>query len=114
MQNELEQLDLSVFDNSEYEERADYLSEQQLKDWTAESDHFNHIQRKLIQVGAKLITGPRGTGKTHQMKCAHTKCTYNEKLPLSVYVTFNHYLRLETYLHDKSNALDIFHAWVLS
>ncbi|KPH91996.1 hypothetical protein AMS57_00220 [Pseudoalteromonas undina] len=113
MKTELEQLDLSVFDNSEYEERADYLSEEQLIEWTADSEHFMHIQKKLIQVGAKLITGPRGTGKTHQMKCAYAKCLHDDKLPLPIYVTFNHYLRLETYLHDKSNAIDIFHAWVL-
>jgi len=106
-------IDLSFFDSSEYEERADYLSEEQLTTWTADSEHFQHIQKKLIQVGAKLITGPRGTGKTHQMKCAYTTCRNNNNLPLPIYVTFNHYLRLETYLHDRSNAIDIFFAWVL-
>ncbi|MGR5150616.1 zinc ribbon domain-containing protein [Photobacterium swingsii] len=106
-------IDLSFFDNSEYEERADYLTDEQLLDWTANSEHFQYIQKKLIQVGAKLITGPRGTGKTHQMRCAYNTCMKNGKLPLPIYVTFNHYLRLETYLHNKSNALDIFHAWVL-
>ncbi|MEZ9317655.1 zinc ribbon domain-containing protein [Vibrio lentus] len=106
-------IDLSVFDNSEYEERADYLSQAQLSGWTADSKHFQHIQKKLIQVGAKLITGPRGTGKTHQMRCAYETCLNNDQLPLPIYVTFNHYLRLETYLHDRTNAIDIFHAWVL-
>ncbi|CCN83488.1 putative nucleoside triphosphate hydrolase [Vibrio nigripulchritudo SFn27] len=107
------EIDLSFFDSSEYEERADYLTNEQLLDWTANSEHFQHIQKKLIQVGAKLITGPRGTGKTHQMRCAYNTCIDNDRLPLPIYVTFNHYLRLETYLHSKSNALDIFHAWVL-
>ncbi|ASF15712.1 hypothetical protein [Shewanella sp. FDAARGOS_354] len=106
-------IDLSFFDSSEYEERADYLSVEQLLSWTANSEHFKYIQKKLIQVGAKLITGPRGTGKTHQMRCAYNTCINDEKLPLPIYITFNHYLRLETYLHDRSNALDIFHAWVL-
>ncbi|WP_345873582.1 zinc ribbon domain-containing protein [Shewanella algae] len=106
---------LSKFlDNSQYEERADYLSEEQLNEWTAKnSENFEHIQHKLIQVGAKLISGPRGTGKTHQMKCAFNRCSRDQNLPLPIYVTFNHYLRLETYLHEKSNALNIFHAWVL-
>jgi hypothetical protein len=112
MADQLE-IDLTFFDSSEYEERADYLTNEQLLDWTANSEHFQHIQKKLIQVGAKLITGPRGTGKTHQMRCAYNTCINNDKLPLPIYVTFNHYLRLETYLHNKSNALDIFHAWVL-
>ncbi|HIF9139993.1 TPA: zinc ribbon domain-containing protein [Photobacterium damselae] len=106
-------IDLTFFDSSEYEERADYLTDEQLLSWTANSEHFQFIQKKLIQVGAKLITGPRGTGKTHQMRCAYNTCINDNNLPLPVYVTFNHYLRLETYLHDKSNALDIFHAWVL-
>ncbi|WP_413505627.1 zinc ribbon domain-containing protein [Photobacterium phosphoreum] len=106
-------IDLSFFDSSEYEERADYLSEKQLVDWTADSEHFQFIQKKLIQVGAKLITGPRGTGKTHQMKCAYATCKNDNNLPLPIYVSFNHYLRLETYLHERSNAMDIFYAWVL-
>ncbi|MFB2662014.1 hypothetical protein [Shewanella mangrovisoli] len=110
---EQKELDLTILDSSVYEERADYLSEDQLMAWTADSEHFQHIQKKLIQVGSKLITGPRGTGKTHQMRCAYNTCLTNSDLPLPIYVTFNHYLRLETYLHDKSNALDIFHAWVL-
>ncbi|MBW3531325.1 MULTISPECIES: hypothetical protein [Shewanella] len=105
---------LSFLDSSEYEERADYLSDAELEEWTATSSHFNNIQRKLIQVGAKLIVGPRGTGKTHQMKCAYLACKTNDTYPLALYVTFNHYLRLETYLHNESNALDIFHCWVLA
>lgn len=112
MHEQLER-DLAFFDSSEYEERADYLSEEELTDWTANSEHFVRVQKKLIQVGAKLITGPRGTGKTHQMRCAFNYCLGNKSFPLPIYVTFNHYLRLESYLHNKSNALDIFHAWVL-
>lgn len=107
-------LNLSLFDEAEYEERADYLAEEELLNWTATSKHFDNIQKKLIQVGAKLIVGPRGTGKTHQMRCAYFGCKHDISRPLPLYISFNHYLRLETYLHENSNAIDIFHAWVLA
>lgn len=107
-------LNLALFDEAEYEERADYIDKDNLLKWTATSRHFDNIQRKLIQVGAKLIVGPRGTGKTHQMRCAFLACKEDKLKPLPLYVTFNHYLRLETYLHENSNAIDIFHSWVLA
>ncbi|MBK0127461.1 hypothetical protein IAE30_27350 [Pantoea sp. S61] len=107
-------LNLSLFDEAEFEERADYLEKENLLSWTATSKHFDNIQRKLIQVGAKLIVGPRGTGKTHQMRCAYFGCKNDSTRPLPLYISFNHYLRLETYLHENSNAIDIFHAWVLA
>lgn len=103
-----------VLDQAEFEERADYLEFDKLSSWTATSRHFDNIQKKLIQVGAKLITGPRGTGKTHQMRFAHYSCMNDSAKPLSIYVSFNHYLRLETYLHENSNAISIFHSWVLA
>ncbi|KER04317.1 zinc ribbon domain-containing protein [Photorhabdus temperata] len=109
-----EDLNLSLFDEAEFEERADYIDKQNLLKWTATSKHHNNIQKKLIQVGAKLIVGPRGTGKTHQMRLAYFDCKNDIQKPLPLYVTFNHYLRLETYLHESSNAIDIFHAWVLA
>ncbi|HDT6073666.1 TPA: hypothetical protein QHC32_003527 [Enterobacter roggenkampii] len=107
-------LNLALFDEAEYEERADYIDKDDLLRWTATSKHFDNIQKKLIQVGAKLIVGPRGTGKTHQMRCAYHACKNDPAKPLPLYITFNHYLRLETYLHENSNAIDIFHAWVLA
>ena len=85
-----------VLGQAEFEERADYLEFDKLASWTATSKHFDNIQKKLIQVGAKLITGPRGTGKTHQMRFAHYSCIKDQTKPLSIYVSFNHYLRLET------------------
>lgn len=107
-------INFSLFDEAEYEERADYIENDDLLKWTASSKHFDNIQKKLIQVGAKLIVGPRGTGKTHQMRCAYLSCKNDTSKPLPLYVTFNHYLRLETYLHENSNAIDIFHSWVLA
>ena len=114
MNNEIDDLRFKILDKAEYEERADYLNPSDLVKWTAHSQHFEAIQKKLIQIGAKLIVGPRGTGKTHQMRYAFFSCKEDNNKPLPVYVSFNHYLRLETYLHENSNAIGIFHAWVIA
>jgi len=97
-----------------FEERADYIEKSQLLEWTAKGDFFEKIQKKLIGLGAKLLVGPRGTGKTHQMRCAYYSCLDNKEAPLPIYVSFNRYLRLEAYLSKTSNAIDIFHSWVLA
>lgn len=101
-------------DGIEFEERADYLPSSVLTKWSPNNKHFRAIQKKLTQVGAKLLIGPRGSGKTHYMRHAYLDCKENRNLPLPLYVSFNHYLRLETYIHETSNAIEIFHAWVLA
>ncbi|EHK8703632.1 TPA: zinc ribbon domain-containing protein [Citrobacter freundii] len=101
-------------DGFEFEERADYLPLEIISKWSPDSAHFRAIQRKLTQVGAKLLIGPRGAGKTHYMRHAYQSCLNDKNLPLPLYISFNHYLRLETYIHETSNAIEIFHAWVLA
>lgn len=114
MKNNQEELDFQELESHEFEERADYLPDSYIKDKTAKGQYFDEIQKKLFQVGAKLLIGPRGTGKTHHMRLAYIRCKEDKKKPLPVYVSFNHYLRLETYLNETSNAVGVFHAWVLS
>ncbi|WP_413739831.1 zinc ribbon domain-containing protein [Sodalis sp. RH14] len=109
-----DQLDFNYLDSFEFEERADYIPEKMLVSWSPKNKHFFDVQKKLLQVGAKLLVGPRGAGKTHYMRHAYSDCKQNTSLPLPLYVSFNHYLRLETYLHETSNAIDIFHSWVLA
>ncbi|MBH3441846.1 hypothetical protein [Pseudomonas luteola] len=109
-----EELDFKEIESHEFEERADYLPASYIKDRTAKGQYFEDIQKKLFQVGAKLLIGPRGTGKTHHMRLAYINCLEDKSKPLPIYVSFNHYLRLETYLNETSNAVGVFHAWVLS
>jgi len=66
-------------DQKEFEERADYSALEDLKKWNVDNEHFQKIQKKLVQKGAKLLVGPRGTGKTHQMRLAYDKCLTNKK-----------------------------------
>ncbi|MGL6215627.1 hypothetical protein [Billgrantia desiderata] len=114
MNERTEEMDLQELESQEFEERADYLPEEYIKNKTAKGQFFDVVQKKLHQVGAKLLIGPRGTGKTHHMRLAYISCKEDRDKPLPVYVTFNHYLRLETYLNESTNAIGVFHAWVLS
>jgi hypothetical protein len=100
-------------DQKEFEERADYSTPEDLKRWNVDNDHFKAIQNKLVQKGAKLLVGPRGTGKTHQMRLAYDKCLKNKKYPLAAYVSFSKYYHLEPFLFKSPNAIKIFHTWVL-
>jgi hypothetical protein len=100
-------------DNKEFEERADFIENEDLINWTVQNDFFLKVHEKILQRGAKLIVGPRGTGKTHQMKFAYHICLNNEDKPLAIYTSFTKYFHLEPLLSKKSNAITIFHTWVL-
>ncbi|MFA6059189.1 MAG: hypothetical protein WC756_13375 [Taibaiella sp.] len=101
-------------ENNEFEERADYIDEVDLLAWTVENDFFLSIQRKLIERGAKLIVGPRGTGKTHQFRHTYLKCLDDKELPIAFYVSFGKYYHLEPLLFNSANAINVFHTWVLA
>lgn len=101
-------------DNKEFEERADYIEDSDLINWTVNNEFFQSIQSKLIERGAKLIVGPRGTGKTHQFRHAYINCLKDNEKPLAIYVSFGKYYHLEPLLFKSANAISIFHTWVLS
>ncbi|HOV26409.1 MAG TPA: hypothetical protein PK566_08640 [Pseudobacteroides sp.] len=106
---------MDILENEEngFEERADYLSEDELIKWNVDIPYFNTIQKKLIEKGAKVIVGPRGSGKTHQMKIAYNNCLKVKNKPLAIYVSFNKYYHLEPLLSKNPAAITIFHTWVL-
>lgn len=101
-------------DSFKFEERADFLSEEDINNWTVETSYFNKIQDKLIKPGAKLLVGPRGTGKTHIMKYTYQRCENNNNFPLAIYVSFGKYYHLEPFITKTAHAYKIFHCWVLS
>ena len=53
---------------AEFEERADQLSLDLIDASLADGDVFRRARTKLLARGAKLLVGPRGTGKTHIMR----------------------------------------------
>lgn len=101
--------------NDDYglEERADFISENELKNGTVNSNFSKIIVRSLKQQGAKIIVGPRGCGKTHLMRATWLHCKNHKNSPIALYVSFTRYYRLEPLLKQQPNAIGVFHSWVL-
>jgi hypothetical protein len=102
-----------ISDENGFEERADYIVEEDIQRWNVDIPYFKKIQTKLIEKGAKVLIGPRGTGKTHQMKIAYQSCLSDTIKPFAVYVSFSKYYYLEPLLSKNPAALTVFHTWVL-
>lgn len=107
-------MEIKDIDNREFEERADFIDFNDLIKWTVETSFFEKIQRKIIERGAKLIVGPRGTGKTHQFRHAYYTCLNDNSKPLPLYISFGKYYHLEPLLFKSANALNVFHTWILA
>lgn len=107
-------MDYSNIDNKEFEERADFIEINDLINWTVDTPFYQNIQKKIIERGAKLIVGPRGTGKTHQFRHAYYTCRRDNNKPLPLYISFGKYYHLEPLLFKSANALTIFHTWILA
>lgn len=100
----------------EFEERSDNIDKSDLAIWNIENEHFLGIQRKLKGPGAKLLVGPRGTGKTHQMRIVYQECVEKaaaKTTPVCIFTSFGKYYYLEPLLGKAPNAIQIFHAWAL-
>lgn len=98
----------------ESEERADHVSADELIGLTADSAFYRHIRAKLLGRGAKLLSGPRGTGKTHQMRYVYLKCIKETGQPAAAYISFSRYARLEPLLRSSPDALKVFNSWMIA
>jgi hypothetical protein len=96
-------------------EQAEYIDETAFLKWSIEQPSENTIIRKLSQGGAKLITGPRGCGKTTLMlKTFHKLRTDPKARSLPIYVNFKTSLQLEPlYKKGNVNAIFWFGQWLL-
>lgn len=99
---------------AEFEERADQLSLVAIDQSLADGEVFKRARAKLLSRGAKLLVGPRGTGKTHIMRYAYAQAMNRQDKPLALYATFNRYLNLEPLLKKSPDARQRFHSWVLA
>lgn len=95
-----------------FEERAEYLSKEELRDWTAETPKDTEILAKLRGPGTKLLIGPRGSGKSTFLRRAYFDLAHTGRA-LPAYVNYGQSLALEPLFHRKSNALRLFRQWVL-
>lgn len=98
----------------EFEERADQLSLTTIDQSLADGEVFKHARKKLLARGAKLLVGPRGTGKTHIMRYAYRQAIGNQSEPVALYASFNRYLYLEPMLKKSPDARQRFHSWVIA
>ena len=95
-------------------EQAEYLEDDQFSQWTVNHPEEDLIIRKLMQAGAKLITGPRGCGKTTLLLKAHRAlCASSTLKTLPIYVNFKTSLRLEPYYKSAANASNLFEQWLV-
>lgn len=98
--------------SSRFEQRAEHLSKKQLQEWTAETPHSEEILSKLCGTGAKLLIGPRGSGKSTFLKRAFHRLTETgEALP--AYVNYSRSMALEPLFKKDAEALKYFRQWVI-
>jgi len=98
----------------EFEERADQLTLEDIDSTLADGSIFKNARKKLLGKGAKLLVGPRGTGKTHLMRYTYLYAMKTPGAPIVLYANFSRYLNLEPLLKNSPDALKRFHSWVLA
>jgi rubrerythrin len=101
-------------DQISFVERADELDASTLLERTVDNAFYASIRKRLLAPGGKLLVGPRGTGKTHQMRYVQQECIKDSSKPAAVYCSFSRYVRLEPLLQKSGDALLIFQSWVIA
>lgn len=100
--------------NSEiFTEQAEYLSVESFTEWSTSLHNEAVIMKKLSQNGAKLITGPRGCGKTTLLLKVYNKWACKDSPIIPVYVNFKSSLKLEPLYRINTNAAFWFNQWLL-
>lgn len=94
-------------------EQAEYLESASFEAWTEVHPQERQILQKLCRGGGKLITGPRGCGKTTLLLKAHRKLLTPTAKGLPIYVNFKSSLRLEPLYRRQANAMYWFNQWML-
>lgn len=95
-----------------FEERAEYLSKEQLQNWTEISEIDLGIIAKLKGSGGKLLSGPRGSGKSTLLRIAYFQLVDSPGI-VPAYINYSQSLALEPLFHSHANALKLFRQWVL-
>ncbi|MBP7956516.1 MAG: hypothetical protein KAY80_02830, partial [Psychrobacter sp.] len=94
-------------------EQAEYIRPSDFIEWSSDHPNEDDIIKKLTQSGAKLLTGPRGCGKTTLMLKAYNKLSKkgtNGAFP--IYVNFKSSLKLEPIYKSKANGGFWFSQWM--
>lgn len=95
-----------------FTEQAEYIDSVDLDRWHIEHPNEKLIMKKLCQGGAKLLTGPRGCGKTTLLLRAYNNMKHKKGV-FSVYVNFKTSLKIEPLYRKNTNGSYWFHQWLL-
>jgi energy-coupling factor transporter ATP-binding protein EcfA2 len=94
-------------------EQAEYIAPADFLEWSSEHPNEDAILKKLTQSGAKLLTGPRGCGKTTLMLKAYNKLSKKGASgAFPIYVNFKSSLKLEPAYKSKANGGFWFSLWM--
>ncbi|MFI7026665.1 hypothetical protein ACIBMZ_28505 [Micromonospora sp. NPDC049900] len=96
-----------------FEEKAEYISDDDLRSWTHRTPRDEVILGKLVGPGPKLLLGPRGSGKSTYLRLAYLKCLRGGQV-LPIYVNYARSFALEPLFLEQANARAIFRQWVLA
>lgn len=94
-------------------EQAEYIQPADFIEWSSDHPNEDVIIKRLTQSGAKLLTGPRGCGKTTLMLKAYNKLSKKGVSgAFPVYVNFKSSLKLEPVYKSKANGGFWFSQWM--
>ncbi|GAA1813734.1 hypothetical protein GCM10009812_03040 [Nocardioides marinus] len=96
-----------------FEERAEYLTDSQFDAWTAPSPHEAQVLRQLTSTGPKLLSGPRGCGKTTLMKRAQRNMRIAGR-SLPIYVNYGRSMFIEPAFTRRADADGFFLDWLVA
>ncbi|MFI6320143.1 AAA family ATPase [Nonomuraea sp. NPDC050556] len=96
-----------------FEARAEHLSRTELESWTALSERETKVVAKLKATGAKLLIGPRGSGKSTLMRTAYFQLLDSSDV-FPIYVNYAKHLALEPIFKARPDATELFRQWVIA
>lgn len=99
------------YDEKVFTEQAEYIDIDHLESWHIEHPNEKLIMKKLCQGGAKLLTGPRGCGKTTLLLKAYSEMRHRKEF-FSVYVNFKTSLKIEPLYRKNTNGSYWFDQWL--
>ena len=94
-------------------EQAEYIEDESFTRWSASHPDEEAILRKLTHGGAKLISGPRGCGKTTLLKKAFQKLICDDDAAFPIYVNYKRSLSIEPVYAAGKNGTYWFHQWII-
>jgi hypothetical protein len=91
--------------------RAEDLSEEELEKWTGKVENDDAILTRLKGAGAKVLVGPRGSGKSNYLRRAYFELRRQRRCMVA-YINFSSHLALEPLMLGNPRALEYFRQWL--